>query len=237
MSSTHPPTCGNRSLTGVPDCPFGSNFQGDASTLPTLLNCVGSTLAWIARPCSRRSRGLGSNVSTCDGPPSMNRKMTFFALAGKCVGRGAIGSGLDPSPGPETRFAPYAFSPIRAARATAPKPLAHRESIWRRPIGLSMKRPQCIGSPRGPNTRPGREEIGAGTSRTAKRRGRSAADAGRMISGDRHELLDVEQDVGEVGPGLRGVAADRDELCGGRALVVAGRAAECLAIHPVDRVG
>ena len=29
-------------------------------------------------------RGLGSNVSTCDGPPFMNRWMTRLALAGKC---------------------------------------------------------------------------------------------------------------------------------------------------------
>jgi hypothetical protein len=30
------------------------------------------------------SSGLGSNVSICDGPPRMQRKMTRFAFAGKC---------------------------------------------------------------------------------------------------------------------------------------------------------
>ena len=35
--------------------------------------------------------GLGSNVSTCDGPPFMNRKMTRLARAGKSGALGASG--------------------------------------------------------------------------------------------------------------------------------------------------
>ena len=54
--------------------------RATSSTLPTLLNWVGCVFTLIGWPCSRSSRGLGSNVSTCDGPPSMNRKMTFLAL-------------------------------------------------------------------------------------------------------------------------------------------------------------
>ena len=34
---------------------------------------------------------MGSKVSTCDGPPFMNRKMTRFAFAGKCPAFGASG--------------------------------------------------------------------------------------------------------------------------------------------------
>ena len=44
---------------------------GLPSVLPLLLNCVGSIFIANGWPCSRFSRGLGSNVSTCDGPPSM----------------------------------------------------------------------------------------------------------------------------------------------------------------------
>ena len=35
--------------------------------------------------------GLKSNVSTCDGPPCMNKKITRFARAGKCVRVGTKG--------------------------------------------------------------------------------------------------------------------------------------------------
>ena len=44
------------------------------------------------------SRGLGSNVSTCDGPPGMKRKITRRARAGKCGARGARGSAARPRP-------------------------------------------------------------------------------------------------------------------------------------------
>ncbi len=37
------------------------------------------------------SIGLGSKVSTCDGPPFRKRKMTCFARAGKCGDLGASG--------------------------------------------------------------------------------------------------------------------------------------------------
>jgi hypothetical protein len=65
----------------MPLWPCFVNFQGDFSTVPTLLNWVGSTFILIGWPCSRSRRGLGSNVSTWLGPPSMNRKMTDRALA------------------------------------------------------------------------------------------------------------------------------------------------------------
>src|SRR5207244_667772 len=38
MSSTHPATCGNSSLTGWPHCPYFLNFHGDLSRLPVLAN-------------------------------------------------------------------------------------------------------------------------------------------------------------------------------------------------------
>ena len=118
-------TCGNRSLTGMPLSPYWRNFQGLLSTLPTLLNWVGWVFTLIGWPCSRSSRGLGSNVSTCDGPPSMYRKMTLRALAGKWPGRGRQRAGA----GVRRRrraSAPKAGSRSSAARASAPKPLAQR---------------------------------------------------------------------------------------------------------------
>ena len=54
--------------------------------------------AWrTGTACRRRawSSGLESNVSTCDGPPFMNRKITRLARGGKCGGLGASGFGDD----------------------------------------------------------------------------------------------------------------------------------------------
>ena len=71
-SSTQVATCGNRSLTGMPLSPYCLNSQGDFNTLPMLSNCVaGISFSLIGCPCSFARRGLGSKVSTCDGPPSM----------------------------------------------------------------------------------------------------------------------------------------------------------------------
>ena len=72
-SSAHFARYGNKSLIHKPLCPRWRNFHGDASTLPTSLNCVGCTFnssCGLRRSCSARS-GFGSKVSTCDGPPSM----------------------------------------------------------------------------------------------------------------------------------------------------------------------
>ena len=67
--STCRATCGNSELTGMPLWPYCLNFHGEAMTLPTLLNCVGSIFAPNGRPFSLVSRGLGSKVSTWLGPP------------------------------------------------------------------------------------------------------------------------------------------------------------------------
>src|SRR5438445_12853333 len=85
-SSTQVATCGKRSLTGMPLAPYCRNFQGDCSTAPTLLNCVGGTFILMGCPCSFARRGLGSKESSCEGPPSMNRKITLRALVLNCGG-------------------------------------------------------------------------------------------------------------------------------------------------------
>src|SRR5260221_517399 len=128
-SSTHWATWGKRSLTDVPHWPRGWKVQGDLSTLPTLLNCVGGVFILIGWPCSLASRGLGSKVSSWDGPPSMNRKMTFLALAGKC------GARADPSVVEDAR----ASSASKLVSATEPKPLAQRRNICRLVRGADKK--------------------------------------------------------------------------------------------------
>ena len=45
-----------------------------------------SLLFWFldALPLSADNFGLGSNVSICEGPPRIQRKITLLARAGKC---------------------------------------------------------------------------------------------------------------------------------------------------------
>ena len=64
----------------MPLSPYCLNFQGLASVLPMLLNCVFSIFIPNGLPFSASSRGFGSNVSIDDGPPCMNRKITRFAV-------------------------------------------------------------------------------------------------------------------------------------------------------------
>ena len=75
--------CGNRLLMGRPLLPFlnskGLHQIANGRPLePTLV------LPVYGLPSYFSSSGLGSNVSTCDGAPFMNRKMQCLALVGKC---------------------------------------------------------------------------------------------------------------------------------------------------------
>src|SRR3954447_7233242 len=85
MSSTHRRTLGNRSETIVPHVPPGLKSH--------IGRRYGRALGWLVDgfPASATRRGLGSNVSMCDTPPDMYRKMTRLALPGKCGARGARG--------------------------------------------------------------------------------------------------------------------------------------------------
>ena len=51
---------------------------------------IGNGLPFISA-----SFGFGSNESTCDTPPCMNKKTTRFAVAGKCGCFGASGPAFD----------------------------------------------------------------------------------------------------------------------------------------------
>ena len=85
MSSIDSATCGEQmSLTSMPLWPYLRNLNGDGKRGAGLP--LGAQVAAGQRLGRRTlaSAGLGSNVSTCDGPPFMKRWMTCLALAGKC---------------------------------------------------------------------------------------------------------------------------------------------------------
>ena len=94
MSSTQVARCGSRSDTSRPDWPWRANVRVLASSgVSPLVNWLTGRpkLSGNGWPCRRASSGLGSNRSTWLGPPTMNRKMTASARAGKCGGRAASG--------------------------------------------------------------------------------------------------------------------------------------------------
>src|SRR3954463_5863011 len=76
MSSMCSPSLGNSSETSTPLLPFFSNLKGDGKARPLRPGSAWS--AYLA------SDGLGSHVSTCDGPPGAQMWITCFALALKC---------------------------------------------------------------------------------------------------------------------------------------------------------
>ena len=79
----------NNSLISKPDSPCRSNLNGDGSAAP-VLRSVASVLG-TGLPAYRASAGLGSNVSTCEGPPLRKKWITRLARAGKCGVRGRSG--------------------------------------------------------------------------------------------------------------------------------------------------
>src|SRR5580700_4865254 len=126
MSSTQVATCGNNSLTSAPDCPYFLKVKGEPRILSLMLKTVVGGLNGSDWPLSLISRGLGSKVSICDGPPSMNRKITDFAFGAKC---GVTG------------LAAADFSERSPVSAKAPNPFAHRLSISRRLTGPRQAEP------------------------------------------------------------------------------------------------
>ena len=72
MSSMCSATCEKRSLTSIPLSPYFLKAKGERKPAPVLRSVrrfsIGSSLPW-----NSVSFGFGSNVSTCEGPPFMNR--------------------------------------------------------------------------------------------------------------------------------------------------------------------
>src|SRR5258706_12833580 len=78
-----PATFGNNSLTSAPDCPCFENLNGDCKIFPVFVRINFGNSNGGACPLYFTSEDFGSNVSTCEGPPDINKKITRFALAGK----------------------------------------------------------------------------------------------------------------------------------------------------------
>ncbi len=72
MSSMCAAVFAKSSLTSMPDLPYFLNANGDRMAAPVFRSVrrlpVGMGLPWYLS-----SIGFGSKVSTCDGPPFMNR--------------------------------------------------------------------------------------------------------------------------------------------------------------------
>ena len=90
-SSAKLATWGNRLLISTPLSPCFLNSHGEASNLPGAIVTPSAAGVGKALSRSRASSGLGSKVSTCEGPPGMKRKMMRLARGGKCGGRGDSG--------------------------------------------------------------------------------------------------------------------------------------------------
>ena len=145
-SSMQPATWGNSSLTSMPLWPCLPNLNGDGSRLPgpgahqlRLLERQRLAAFWARR-------GLGSNVSTCDGPPDMKRKITRLARAGnmrRLDGQRVVGVG----------GARPLSAASRPARPIMPKPLAKCAAPARRLRGGVES---CKGFMRSLREKPGR---------------------------------------------------------------------------------
>ena len=130
-SSTHSPTFEKISLTSVPLWPNFRNLNGEGNAAPVRRSVF--SVMGIGLPAYLASDGLGSNVSTCDAPPFMNRWMTRLALAGSggCFGASGLMAWLF---GAACR---YPVSPSVDVSATRPMPMPQRDSISRRVINSS----------------------------------------------------------------------------------------------------
>src|SRR6185436_11042329 len=130
-SSTDCARFGKISLTSMPLWPYLRNLKEDGNAvlpfvLPPFWNSAGSGF-----PDCRSSAGLGSKVSTCDGPPLAKIWITRLALPGKWPFRGESGLSVGAS-------SARAW-PIRSASISAPMPMPLRHSSSRRLIIGSIR--------------------------------------------------------------------------------------------------
>src|SRR5205085_8133238 len=104
-SSACSATFAYQSETHIPLCPYCFHLRRDAINVLCAVPrdvCEGLPIeSGMGLPSSLVSSGFGSNRSTWLGPPSMNRKMTdfavgvwwgFFGASGSCATRGAARS-------------------------------------------------------------------------------------------------------------------------------------------------
>src|SRR6266571_745674 len=112
MSSMHSPIFGNKSLTSRPLWPYFLNLKGDGNAAPVFRSVLMYSPG-NGCPAYFSNAGLGSNESTCDGPPLRKKCTTRLALPGKCGALDESGLGLSAA-GAEGRR--MLVSPNNAAR-------------------------------------------------------------------------------------------------------------------------
>src|SRR5689334_17444826 len=83
MSSAWTAVFANSSLISSPLLPYFENLNGDGNAAPVFLS-VRRYSPGNGWPAYFVSAGLGSNVSTCDGPPLRKKWTTRLAFGGKC---------------------------------------------------------------------------------------------------------------------------------------------------------
>src|SRR5215469_765659 len=88
ISSITDAMLGRRLETYTPSPPYCLNSTGDGSR-PPVVRSVRSSTDEGRCPWYFESDGLGSNMSSCDGPPTMNSTMLCFAFGGKLGNFGA----------------------------------------------------------------------------------------------------------------------------------------------------
>ena len=141
MSSIIPAVWAKSSLTSIPLWPYFLNLNGEPMAAP-VLRSVGR-LVGTGLPLWRSSIGLGSNVSTCDGPPFMNRWTTRLARArsGGALGKSGLGPAIAGGAGARDR------RPSATARGPA-------QQARHPPAGRPAQGPPCP-SPSGTEARGG----------------------------------------------------------------------------------
>src|SRR6266581_3773546 len=90
MSSMFSATRAKISLTSMPLLPYFWNLNGEGNAAP-VFRSVARLAVGRSLPAYFSSAGLGSNVSTWDGPPLAKIWITRLAFAGKCGCLGASG--------------------------------------------------------------------------------------------------------------------------------------------------
>ena len=131
--------CGSQSETQIPLWPCCFHFRCEASSgeRPSPIGVItGLKLGGSGWPASRFSSGLGSNVSMWLGPPSMNRKMTLLAVAGRRHGASEPPATGSPAPVPAASVA----APAGRRAPAPPKPAP----ACKQPVAAGQRRHRAM---------------------------------------------------------------------------------------------
>src|SRR6185436_7652913 len=123
---------GKSSLTSNPLWPYFLNEKGDGNAVPVLRSV--RKLIGIGLPAHFFSNGLGSKLSSWEGPPFMKRWITRLALGAKC---GCLRDSGAREGCPVVSAACNAPTPRKTpAKPRAPMPIPERHSACRREINV-----------------------------------------------------------------------------------------------------